>query len=214
MTASPKVFGIGFHKTGTTTLAECFRTLGYDFCPEEEASDSREAAAAGEYAPCLSVATPHQAFEDSPWNYRGVFRILDVVFPGSKFILTVREENAWYNSIMRWVCLHGSGYDVNFRGTIGCLPIPENKEAMFAAYRQHTQDVASYFEGQPGKLLVADWAAGSGWKELCVFLGEPLCKSPFPHMLAWLPETEIYAGREEIQPPAEPAQSPDLPEGK
>ncbi len=30
-----KIFCIGFHKTGTTTLAECLRHLGLRVCPEE-----------------------------------------------------------------------------------------------------------------------------------------------------------------------------------
>lgn len=97
-----KIFCIGFHKTGTTTLAECLRHLGLRVCPEELSYLYRTKAAAEDYLELLQLACDYDAFEDSPWNYAKVYKILDHNFPHSKFILTVRDVDAWVESLLRW----------------------------------------------------------------------------------------------------------------
>ena len=37
------------------------------------------------------------------------------------------------------------------------------------------------FRARPGDLLNVCWETGSGWQELCAFLGKPVPEIPFPH---------------------------------
>ena len=82
-----KVFGVGWAKTGTTTLGECLRLLGsrhqsamFGLVPDLEAG-RREVIA--------DAAEPFDSVEDWPWLL--LYRELDVRYPGSRFVLTTRE---------------------------------------------------------------------------------------------------------------------------
>jgi len=103
-----KVFGIGLHKTGTSTLGECLQILGYKVCPEEAAYATLEDVVAKDYRACLELARDYDGFEDSPWNCRNFYKVLDEAFPGAKFILTTRDEDRWFQSFLRWADMHGS----------------------------------------------------------------------------------------------------------
>ena len=79
-----KVFGIGFHKTGTTTLDQVYQILGLRACPVR--TDLAKSLVKGDFEPTLKVAREFEAFQDNPWPI--LFRELDKAFPGSKFIFT------------------------------------------------------------------------------------------------------------------------------
>jgi hypothetical protein len=187
-----KVFGIGLHKTGTSTLRECFRILGYNVCPEELAYLTRFTAAARDYRDCIAMAKRYDAFEDSPWNYAGVYQVLDVVFPDARFVLTMRDRESWFRSLLRWVSLYNSAPDMNLAHTIGVAPTANNKDTAILAYLNYNTAVQEYFANRPGKLLMVDWEAGDTWDRLCGFLDHPVPSQPFPHMLRYDPATVDY----------------------
>ena len=89
-----KVFGIGLHKTGLTTLRECFEILGLNVCPLDEAYEIRERVARGERFLAMELAAKYEAFADSPWNYHFMWQLLQGVFPGSDSALA-GDEPAW-----------------------------------------------------------------------------------------------------------------------
>ena len=60
----PKVFGIGFHKTGTKKLAVALRTLGYRVTGPNGATDPDIANNAIEM--CFSMVGQFDAFQDNP----------------------------------------------------------------------------------------------------------------------------------------------------
>ena len=114
-----KVFGIGLHKTGTTTLFACLEHLGYLMCPEAVGYLFRQSVAAEDYLPMLVLADRYEAFEDSPWNYKNVFKVLDAVFPRAKFVLTTRDDQSWLESLLRWTRANGSQDDLTWYQTLG-----------------------------------------------------------------------------------------------
>jgi hypothetical protein len=62
------------------------------------------------------------------------------------------------------------------------LPFPRAAEAqLIERYEKHNSEVESYFRDRPKDLLVVDWEQGSGWKDLCEFLGKKIPNEPFPH---------------------------------
>tara|TARA_Y100000310_G_scaffold292544_1_gene321362 strand:- start:3170 stop:3784 length:615 start_codon:yes stop_codon:yes gene_type:complete len=188
-----KVFSIGLHKTGTSTLAEALRILGYNVCPESLAYLTREAAADGRYRDCIMLAKEYEAFADTPWNYCDVYKVLDAVFPDAKFILTTRLSTHWYQSLLRWMALgKATPTDVSLKATLGVAPSLDNKGKAIEAYLKHADGVRDYFRPCPDKLLVVDWEQGDGWQELCDFLDKPVPKQPFPHCLSYDPDTIDY----------------------
>ena len=95
----PKVFGIGANKTGTSTLMEILRRLGLREGPLAEGERCAEAAFRGDLAPLARLIRRYDAFKDVPFSVRSVYAQVDALFPRSKFILTVREPEAWFRSI-------------------------------------------------------------------------------------------------------------------
>ncbi len=89
-----KIFGIGFHKTGTTSLGTALHDLGYSVCGLRKGALSY--ILRGDLEPVFGLVERYDAFEDNPWPL--LYRELDQRFAGSKFILTVRERNDWLAS--------------------------------------------------------------------------------------------------------------------
>src|SRR5690348_16204945 len=75
-----KIIGVGLSKTGTTSLAGALQILGFS-CIHSCESYMLETAS---------------AMVDGPAAAR--FPQLDVLYPGSKFILTVRDKQEWLQS--------------------------------------------------------------------------------------------------------------------
>ena len=179
-----KIFGLGFHKTGTSTLRECLRILSYNVCPEEYGYLVSDSAAKGDYRLAIMLAKHYDAFEDSPWNYRGFYHLLDRTFD-AKFILTVRNGDRWYDSLLRWCATYGVGNSVHMAATIGVEVTATNRKQVIDLYHQANDQIKEYFSSNPGKLLMLDWEVGDGWHQLCRFLGQPLPSVPLPHKLKY-----------------------------
>ena len=169
-----RVFGIGLSRTGTTSLDAALwhlgltsrhnpdpaRMLAGDFSPIDDADAATDIAAAA------------------------VFRELDAAFPGSVFVLTVRDAESWLASVTRHI---GSLPDVLDGGPSGDLrravygDARPSAEQLLAAYRSHLLRVMEQFEGRPADLLIMDITAGQGWDTLCPFLGIGRPEVAFPN---------------------------------
>ena len=99
----PKVFCVGYNKTGTTTLEKVLIDLGYKM-PKQTVQETLvvEALFQGNYAPLFSLCKKYDAFQDMPFSQGVTYAIVDTLFPGSKFILTVRDSDAWFESLSRF----------------------------------------------------------------------------------------------------------------
>jgi hypothetical protein len=180
-----RVFGVGLHKTATTSLHKAFQIMGFDSLHwgsgeapliwQEVNSAGRSKALERFYAAC-----------DLPIPM--LYKRLDVAYPGSKFILTVRDESKWLKSVERL-------WDRNYNPTRwewDVWPISNNlhralygrvdfdAETMLTRYRRHNAEVREYFKDRPGDLLVMDMESGAGWLDLCPFLGTRLPNVPYP----------------------------------
>jgi hypothetical protein len=182
-----KVFGIGLSKTGITTLNEALQILGYS---------------AIQYPVGLRGVEEHDAATDNPIADK--LEALDQTYPGSKFIYTVRQRDAWLRSCRtHWARTtdrreeddkinersDGTVYDYDRRGEIEELRTrlygtAEFDEDLFvAAYERHEKRVLDYFADRPEDLLVIDLCSGNDeWARLCSFLGKSIPDRPFPHL--------------------------------
>ncbi|MDB5506217.1 MAG: hypothetical protein JWR75_855 [Devosia sp.] len=170
----PKVFGIGFHKTGTSSLGEALTRLGYRVAGPFGAHDPDIANSALPQA--LALAERRDAFQDNPWPM--LFREMDAAFPGSRFVLTIRPEAAWLSSMLAYFGTRSTP----MRDWIYGVGSPVGNEAVYLErYQRHEREVRSYFANRPADMLVLRLTEGEGWRELCGFLELPAPELPFPH---------------------------------
>lgn len=172
----PKVFCIGFHKTGTTSLELALRKLGYRVTGSFGTKDPDIASKVHELA--YAMVDKFDAFEDNPWPI--LYRELDARFPGSKFVLTRRPTENWIRSQVK----DFAGTETPMRrwiyGTDAGCPAG-NEETYVARYERHNREVQEYFAERPGDLLIIDLPNDDGWSRLCPFLGHDAPNEPFPH---------------------------------
>lgn len=169
-----KLFCIGFHKTGTSSIAEALRQLGYRVTGPNGVHDKNIATNALKLA--NELVPQFDAFRDNPWPV--LFREMDATYPGSKFILSLRNPSSWIRSQVR----HFGTNETPMRNWIYGVGCPKGNEATYISrFENHNREVLAHFRNRPGDLLVMDLAAGDGWEKLCAFLGRSTPDQPFPH---------------------------------
>ena len=171
-----KVFCIGFHKTGTTSMEQALRILGYRVTGPDHVHDPDIARTLHQVTAELSHR--FDAFQDNPWPL--VYKEMDALHPGSRFILTVRDAQKWYDSNRN----HFRGKTTPMRALIygPAAGRPNGNEEIYKArMRRHDQEVREYFRDRPDDLLVIDLTRDGRWEPICDFLGHPVPDLPFPH---------------------------------
>lgn len=169
----PKILGIGLSRTGTTSLHTALQTLGFHSI---------------HWLTDFRAAYRYHALTDS--NIAFAYHTLDIMFPGSRFILTTRHDlDAWVDSML-FMYQHLLRIRSAFDGPMTLNKIftrlygrPRNwtPDDLKAAYHRHTAEVRHYFRDRPQDLLEMDITAGDGWDLLCPFLDRPVPAKPFPH---------------------------------
>jgi hypothetical protein len=173
MTGS-KVFGIGFQKTGTTSLKRALEGLGYRVAGKIAVHHPHLERAVRQRA--FRELDRYDAFQDNPWPL--LYRELDQRCPESRFILTLRPTEAWIESVVR----HFGITDTPMREWIYGIGHPlGNEERYIRRYEAHNRAVLEYFADRPEDLLVFGIGKGHGWPELCGFLGREVPSEAFPH---------------------------------
>lgn len=184
-----RIFGIGMHKTATTSLHHAFGILGLKSAHWQTAPWAkrvwREVTQQGR-SPSLE-----QFYCACDLPIPLIFRELDSAYPGSKFILTVRDEWAWLKSVAKhWNRDHNpfrDSWDTDvFSHRVHNLLYGRkdfDPTTMLERYRRHNAEVLEHFKNRPNDLLVMDVEKGHGWKELCSFLSLPIPTQAYPHML-------------------------------
>ncbi len=180
-----KVFGIGFQKTGTSSLDEAFRILGYRAdkgvfinAPAKRSSLFIEPPLtnARVLERVLPILQEREAFSDNPWPL--LYRELDQLFPGSKFVLTVRDRQRWIASLLRH---YGDRESDVLEWLYGCRTVTGNEDRCLAVYEAHNAAVRRHFASRLGMLLEIDIEQAPDWTALCSFLGKPVPTALFPH---------------------------------
>ena len=171
MTGKRKVFGIGFQKTGTSSLGTIFDKLGYrvvsyhqfrDLAPREELAWEEITERA------LRIAQDADAAKDTPWPL--LYRELDAAFPGSKFIHMTRNTESWIRSAVN----DFGDYPNAIHKAIYGVPHPKgHEEVWIERYERHNREVAEYFKDRPDDYLRLRLEDEFSYEKVCDFLGEP-----------------------------------------
>jgi hypothetical protein len=181
-----RIFGIGMHKTATQSLHAALTILGFRSGHWENAHWAKAVWNEVKNLGRSWHVERFYALSDTPFPQ--LFRELDYAYPGSKFILTIRDEAQWLESVRR----HFDPKFNKFAEAWGRDPFTNrihrhiygrqtfDAETMIAAYRRHNAEVVYHFINRPGDLLVMDMSAGAGWKQLCPFLRVGAPKVDYP----------------------------------
>ena len=167
-----KVFCIGLNKTATTTLHEAlmilgFRSLHYKVTPGDEPADNAVFRAQEEGLPLLTYITGYDAYSDI-WPLIHNFDVLDEQYPGSRFVLTTRDLNAWLESRTR----HQERNHPEAEREV-------DHDAWRRGFERHHRRVNEHFADR-SDLLVVDFTKDPSWANLCEFLDRPVPDAPFP----------------------------------
>jgi hypothetical protein len=196
-----KYFCIGRNKTGTTSLKKAFEDLSYISGDQRSAEWLTDRFYfSGEFEPIIEYCKTAQVFQDVPFSYPDTYKYLDAAFPGSRFILSVRDNaEQWYRSITRFHAkMFGNGkiptaedlrnatyvrkgFMYNTVRIFGTLDDdPYNKEIMVAHYERHNREVMRYFKHRPDDLLIINVAEPGAYKKFIEFLGVDSPCDTFP----------------------------------
>ncbi len=194
-TSTPKIFGIGLSKTGTTSLAQALGILGYKTKDYPGIENYR----AGDLS-CVDLreVDAYDALTDTP--IPSFYRELDARYPNSKFILTVRDKAGWLKSCKkqfteRLAEKQTEAHNQLFMDLYGCMVFDEQK--FLSGYEKFVSGALEYFKDRPHDLLVINVTCGEGWEKLCPFLGQAVPDIPFPKanvtQITWMNIDDIVA---------------------
>lgn len=181
----PKIICVGLSRTGTTSLTAALEVFGYRALhyPQPRFRYGRAGALVGLRALRLPLLAErlYDAFLDA--SVIPFYRELDARHPGSKFIYTVRDKEAWLRS-----CADYLRFQPGFRAPREIVELRRklfgatvfDRERFSAACDRHDADVRSYFADRPEDLLILDICAGDGWAQLAPFLNHQTPSQPFP----------------------------------
>jgi hypothetical protein len=183
-----KIFGIGFYKTGTTSLFEALRILGYhtvngdtpgSYPGADDGATLIRQIDAGDFR--LPTFEKFDAFTDNP--YFRIWREIYGMYPEARYILTVRDEEPWIASCCRF--FRNRRIRPMRAWMFGRHADPsrdeESRQAWLDAYRAHNEAVHEFFATRPGQFLEIDPTREHDWRRLCAFLGAPTPSRPWPH---------------------------------
>lgn len=191
-----EVIGPGFGRTGTLSLKMALEQLGFGPCHHMEEVFKNppqvahwQAIAARQPVDFRAVFDGYRAQVD--WPRAHVWRDLAIRFPAAKVVLSVRPEDAWWQSFSGTIgSLAGSYADEKLPPHVkdmmraafpmivdqgfGCSAT--DREGVLTAYRRRVRNVIATVPAE--RLLVFD--VREGWAPLCGFLGVPVPDAPFP----------------------------------
>lgn len=183
-----KIFGIGLSRTGTKSLTKALNLLGFNIVHYPVSEQLFEEMASGNYD--FSLLDDLDGITDI--TVASFYAQLDKLFPGSRFILTVRNKSEWLAGLLKhWEGRSAFDYSPEreihmkirrfLRATVyGTYSF--NAERMSYIYDLHIHNVREYFKDKPGALLILDITNGDGWEKLCPFFNLPVIAEPFPRI--------------------------------
>ena len=183
-----RIFGIGLQKTATLSLHEAFKILGLD---SFHWGTGEAPLIWYEMQSLKRSKTLERWYALSDLPIPLLYREIDRSYPGSKFILTVRDEVDWLMSVKR---LWDKRYNPT-RWMWEVYPFTHHIHTVLYGqkdfdallflqrYRRHNAEVREYFKSRADDLLIMDMDAGcNNWSALCAFLERPVPKVPYPRI--------------------------------
>ena len=199
---NPKIFCIGFNKTGTTTIDKALKEFNFKLGSQIKGELLIFDWYKRDFKKIIKLCKTADAFQDVPFSLPFTYIMLDQYFKNAKFILSIRDnENQWYNSLTKF---HSKLFsDGNAIPTSQQLKEAEyrykgfvyqsfkliyntqdddiyNKETLINLYNNHNYFVKDYFKSRPKKLVVINVSKKNDYFRLCEFLNKKPLRDDFP----------------------------------
>jgi hypothetical protein len=181
-----RIFGIGMHKTATSSLHTALTILGFKSAHWLDAGWAKRIWQEMNEQGRSGTMEQFYAVSDLPIPL--LYRKLDNAYPGSKFILTLRSEENWIKSVEKhWTADHNQ-FRKTWKRDAFTFKIHKalygqsnfDKEVFLTRYRQHNAEILEYFKDRPGDLLVLDMELADTWRSLCEFVKRPIPAIHYP----------------------------------
>jgi Sulfotransferase domain len=203
MKTAAKVFCIGSNKTGTTSLEAFLKSLGFALGDQAAGELLVHDWAVRNFEPIIALARSAEAHQDIPFSLPFTFIALDQAFPGSKFILSVRNDaEQWYHSLTGYhEMVIGKGRrptaddlkDCPYRYKGWLFEVmqliygvseqaPYEKSLLITQYENHNRTVAEYFRSRPESLLIVNLEEENAAERIMDFLSLPYAGETMPHL--------------------------------
>lgn len=167
-----KIWGIGLSKTGIVSLQGFLKGHGIHVIkyPDHKALHGNNDGGID-----LPVAVQYKE--------------LDLAYPESKFILTERNHDDWYRSIVGWYLNRVIPDEPRFANMLDWRkaafghenPNPVNTD-FIDVYDTHVDTAIEYFKDRPNDFLRINICDGDSTEALCEFLGLEKSVTQFPHL--------------------------------
>lgn len=159
-----KVFCIGFQKTGTTSLGYALHLLGYRVAGSTQIDRNRALEEIRHDA--LARSDRYDAFQDMPWCL--FYQEMNRKWPNSRFILTLRDPEEWYQSLHNHFKYEGLS---RLQQQVYATCDISDKAKLISVYKRHISEARKYFYQSPDLLLELGVGEANNWLKLCEFLG-------------------------------------------
>jgi len=201
-----KVFCIGRNKTGTTSVGKALHSVGYRLGDQRKGELLLEDWARRDFRRIIALCNTADAFQDVPFSLDYTFQAADSAFPGSKFILTIRDSaEEWYASLTAFhtkivgrerlptaedlkAYLYRGGAFAGYLWRSAQLVYGATETTLYdkqhyvGHYLRHNERVLNYFKFRTDDLLVINLKQPDAMEQLCRFLGVPYTGQRMPHL--------------------------------
>ncbi|MBT4162732.1 MAG: sulfotransferase family protein [Gammaproteobacteria bacterium] len=192
---SLEIVGAGFGRTGTLSLKQALEQLGFSKCYHmlevNEKEGHRTEWAKAHRGEAIDWDTLYEGYKATvDWPSCNLWREQAIHFPDAKILLSQRDPESWYKSIMNTIyptskvalesddpALQYFGrwafeliWDGVFNGRL------DDKDHVISIFNSHNQAVID--EVPADRLLVFE--AKQGWEPLCDFLEVPVPDTDYP----------------------------------
>lgn len=190
-----EMIGAGFGRTGTLSLKFALEKIGFDKCYHMMEvgfnPGHRELwldAAAGREVDWHGIMQGYKATVD--WPTANFWQEQRAAFPDAKVILSRRDSDKWYDSVMNtiWKVSSGGEHSDDPERRAGAEmafkviwdPVfdrrMDDRQHVIACYEAHNQKV---MDSVPADQLLV-YEPGQGWEPLCTFLGVAIPEGDYP----------------------------------
>ena len=169
------VIGVGLPKTGTKSLNEALKILGYR-AVHYPTKYNWKIMTEGKY----EIPKEWDAITNTAEEF---YPVLARMYPDAKFILTTRNLDDWLCSWGKKDRPFSSQTELGRLNRVRIFGtaryVPEKFKHVFV---EHEKKVREFFRKEPQRLLLIRLEDEDKWKLLCDFLGKPRPDTPFPHV--------------------------------
>lgn len=173
------ILGVGLPRTGTASLCEALRILGYNAIHHEPKRLDLNNLTAESFR-CFDDV---DAVTDAPAC--SFYRELRERYPELRYILTTRDEDSWWESIKSHINKIHTSADlehVRYSDQLHAWLFGDSypNELLYRRRFQEQTFLVWLWNPLPDRVLTMDIHAGDKWDKLCPFLGVPEPDTEFP----------------------------------